>query len=146
MLQRTCHREPAAGDRRRPPWTLLVESGEPGIEISDFGAFRDNGFSVAACAGPGVDAAECPVVRGEHCALLDDADVVLFDLGGDRPRRSAVLHALRVARPDVAVVVRSAKPAPPAARGCTAIPATTSVNGQVSALQKAVLRCPARRS
>ena len=131
MLQRTWH--------RRAGWTLLVESNEPGVEISDFVAFRDAGFAVSACTGPGSDPAECPVVRGEPCALLDDADVVLFDLGGDPPARSVVLAAMRTARPGLPIVVRSDDPAAVGAtEGCHAIPTTTSVNGQVSALRKAV--------
>jgi hypothetical protein len=144
MFQRTVHRSPAATDqqpaRRRPPWRLLVESPEPGVDISDFGAFRSAGFEVTVCEGPASDAHECPVVRGESCPLMSEADVVLFDLDSDPPRRSEVLAAMRATRPDLPVVVRSANPTPEAARGCSTIRTTASVNGQVSALHKAVLR------
>ena len=66
--------------------------------------------------------------------------MVLFDLDSDSPRRSEVLAAVRATRPDLPVVVRSADPPADVAGGCPTIRPTTSVNGQVSALHKAVLR------
>jgi hypothetical protein len=140
MFQRTVHRSPAVTDRRRPPWRLLVESPEPGMDISNFDAFRCAGFEVTVCGGPVADAGECPVVRGEPCPLMTDADVVLFDLDSDPQRRSAVLAAVRATRPDLPIVVRSDASPPESAQECPTIRTTTSVNGQVSALQKAVLR------
>ena len=145
MFQRTVHRSPAVTDRRRPPWRLLVESPEPGMDISNFDAFRNTGFEVTVCEGPSVDAHECPVVRGEPCPLMAEADVVLFDLDSDPLTRSQVLAAMRATRPDLPIVVRSASSAPATAGGCTTIRPTTSVGGQVSALQKAVLRWPSPR-
>jgi hypothetical protein len=146
MFQRTVHPTHAATKRRRPPWRLLVESSEPGLDISDFDAFRCAGFEVTVCGGPVSDARECPVVRGESCPLMSEADVVLFDLDSDPPRRSQVLAAMRATRPDLQFVVRSADPAAEAARGCPTIRPTTSVNGQVSALHKAVLRWTSPRA
>ncbi len=140
MFQRTPHRSPTAGDRRRPPWPLLIESRQPGLDISDFDAFRDAGFEVSVCGGPIAESAECPVVRGESCPLLAEAEVVLFDLDGDLGARHEVLAALRATRPDLPIVVRSdAPPGSPSPAGPT-IRTTTSVNGQVAALHKAVLR------
>jgi hypothetical protein len=140
MFQRTVHPTHAATSSRRPPWRLLVESSQPGLDISDFDAFRCAGFEVTVCGGPVSDARECPVVRGESCPLMSEADVVLFDLDSDPPRRSEVLAAMRATRPDLQFVVRSADPAAEAARGCPTIRPTASVNGQVSALHKAVLQ------
>lgn len=138
MFQRTLPRSPAANDRQRPPWPLLIESPEPGLDISNFDAFRCAGFDVSVCEGPTADAGECPVVRGEPCPLLAAADVVLFDLDSDRPARSQVLAAMRASRPDLPIVVRSNAPPDEAARGCRTIRTTTSVNGQISALHKAL--------
>jgi hypothetical protein len=145
MFQRKVHRSPSVvTDRRTPPWRLLVESTEPGMEISNFDAFRNGGFEVTLCQGPAADARECPVMRGEPCPLMTEADVVLFDLDSDPPVRSKVLAAMRANRPDLPIVVRSAATAPEAAGGCTTIITTTSVGGQVAALQKAVLQWPTR--
>jgi len=144
MFQRTVHRPHAPADRRRPPWRLLVESTEPGLDISNFDAFRCAGFEVTVCAGPASDARECPVVRGDSCPLMSEADVVLFDLDSDPPTRSEVLAAMRATRPDLPIVVRTALPPAEAATGCPTIRTTTSVNGQVSALHKAVMRWTGR--
>jgi hypothetical protein len=147
MFQRKVHRSPTVvTDRRGPPWRLLVESTEPGMAISNFDAFRCAGFEVSVCGGPTADAHECPVVRGEPCPLLSEADVVLFDLDSDLPWRSEVLAAMTASRPDLPIVVRSAAPAPTTASGYTTIRPTTSVGGQVSALQRAVLQWPSPRA
>jgi hypothetical protein len=146
MFQRTLHRTETAGDRRRPPWRLLIESREPGLDISNFDAFRSAGFAVTVCEGPGSHAAECAVVRDGSCPLLAEADVALFDLDSDPDIRSEVLAAMRAARPDLPIVVRSKAPPGAAAHGCPAIRTTTSVNGQVSALHRAVVRWPAPRA
>jgi hypothetical protein len=147
MFQRKVHRSPTgAAGRSRPPWHLLVESHEPGMEISNFDAFRCAGFEVTVCQGPGEEASECPIVRGEPCPLLADADVVFFDLDDESPQRSEVLAAMRADRPDLPIVVRSSATSSSAARGCATIGVATSVSGQVAALQKAALRCPGRRA
>jgi hypothetical protein len=151
MFQREVHRsQKATPDRRRPPWRLLVESPDPGLAISNFDAFRDAGFEVTVCGGPAVAAGECPVVRGEACPLMAGADIVLFDLDGDPPRRSEVLAArrsevlaaMRANRPGLPIVTMSAAPAAETASGCVTIRPTTSVGGQVTALRKAVLQWP----
>jgi hypothetical protein len=140
MFQRTVHPTHPTTGRRRPPWRLLVESAEPGLDISNFDAFRCGGFEVTVCGGPVSDAGECPVVRGDSCPLMSEADIVLFDLDSDPTRRSEVLAAMRATRPDLPIVVRSADPSVDAAPGCSTIRPTTSINGQLSALHKAVLR------
>jgi hypothetical protein len=116
------------------------------VALSEFDAYHRAGFDVTVCEGPVDDAGECPVVRGEPCPLVTEADVVLFDLDSDPPRRGEVLAAIRADRPELPIVVCSSAPTPTAAGGCAAIRPTTSVNGQVSALRKAVLRWPALRS
>lgn len=154
MFQREVHRSQAAvPDRHGPPWRLLVESPDPGLAISNFDAFRDAGFDVTVCGGPDAHAGECPVVRGEPCPLMAGADIVLFDLDGDpprrsevlAPRRSQVLAAMRANRPGLPIVVMSAAAAPETASGCRTIRPTTSVGGQVAALQKAVLQWSSTR-
>jgi hypothetical protein len=155
MFQRQVHRSRgSAPDRVGPPWQLLVESPDPLLAISNFDAFRDAGFEVMVCGGPGVDPGECPVVRGEECPLMAAADIVLFDLDGEPPRRSEmlttsrskVLAAMRANRPELPIVVMSETPPPEAATGCPTIRPITSVGGQVAALQKAVLQWPSPRA
>jgi hypothetical protein len=138
MHQRILYPLRAGAERRRPPWRLLIESRAPGVDIANFDAFQCAGFDVAVCDGPGERPSECPLVRGEPCSLVDDADVVLFE-PCDLPWRTAVLGALRASRPELPVVVRTDEPAEDYG-GCQTIHTTTSVNGQVSALHKAVMR------
>jgi hypothetical protein len=138
MQQRILQPTRVARAGGRPPWRLLMESHEPGVDIANFDAFRDAGFDVSVCEGP-ADAVECPLVRGEPCPLVNEADVVLFDVD-DQPARWAVLDALRASRPELPVVVRAQDPAALGYPGCSTIRTTTSVNGQVSALRKAVMR------
>jgi len=138
MQQRILRPTRAARAGGRPPWRLLMESRAPGVDIANFDAFRDAGFDVTVCEGPD-ESPDCPLVRGEPCPLVDEADVVLFDLD-DLPARWAVLDALRASRPALPVVVRAQGPAALGYPGCSTIRTTTSVNGQVSALRKAVMR------
>jgi hypothetical protein len=155
MFQREVHRSrTAVSDRFGPPWRLLVESPDPGMAISNFDAFCDAGFDVTVCGGPAAGAGECPVVRGQPCPLMSQADIVLFDLDRDPPRRSemlaasrlGVLAAMRAGRPELPIVAMSAAPEAETTSGCATIRPTTSVDGQVSALQKAVLQWPRPRS
>jgi hypothetical protein len=140
MLQRKVHRSPPVVlDQTGPPWRLLVESPDPVMAVAEFDAYRRAGFDVTVCEGPADDPGECPVVHGEPCPLMAEADVVLFDLDGDPYRRAEVLAAMRADSPELPIVVRSRAPVP-AAGGCPAIRPSTSVNGQVAALQRAVLR------
>jgi hypothetical protein len=137
MYERPSHFRPAHLRRGEPRWGLLVESADPVLAISDHTAFLDAGFDVTVCPGPVHEASECPLVRGEPCPLADAADVMFFDT--DRgPCRSEILDAVRTAKPDLPVVVRSAD-RHVAGSGARTIPMTTSVAGQVSALRQAVL-------
>lgn len=144
MHQRTLQPARAEGERRRPPWRLLIESRAPGAAIANYDAFRCAGFEVTVCEGPSATPIECPLVRGDPCPLVDDADVVLYE-ADDQPWRAAVLGAVRASRPDLPVVVRTAEPAEEYG-GCSTIRTTTSVNGQVSALHKAVMRWTSPRA
>src|SRR5215471_8452460 len=59
---------------------LLIEDGHPALAISDFSLFRDAGFDVAFCSGPGDEPGACPLLRGQPCPLVAEADVVLHGL------------------------------------------------------------------
>jgi len=125
---------------------LLIESADPVLGISDFGAYRDAGFDVSLCEGPLFDAQECPLVRGEPCPYAADADVVLFDLGIDAEPRLAVLEAMILTKPDLPVVVRTTGPPPRRAAGFAMIRSSTSVAGQVAVLREAASRSAGRQS
>jgi hypothetical protein len=123
---------------RRP--RVLIEDAHPALAISDFSRFTQAGFDVAYCSGPGPAGRSCPALRGQRCALLAGADIVLHGLGPDR----RVAAAIRRQRPGVTVLAEpgragggSAEPLPdgwlPIAPGC-------SVPGQLDALRRALAR------
>jgi len=120
---------------RRP--RLLIEDGRSALAISDFSLFRNAGFDVAFCSGPGRDLADCPLVRGQRCPLVDGADVVLhgLDVG------AGVAAAIRRQRPELPVVIehrrQQADAADPVPSGCVPLGYPCSVRGQIDALQRA---------
>ena len=91
----------SSSERRRP--RLLIEDDHPALEISDFTAFRDAGFDVAFCSGPGVSPGSCPVLRGADCEVLAQADVVLHGLGPE----TGLVAGIRWWHPELPVVVKA---------------------------------------
>jgi hypothetical protein len=84
--------------RGRPPH-LLVEDGDIALTVSDFSMFRDAGFVVAHCAGPGAAPSSCPLLCGP-CPLIAGADVVLHGLDPSL----GIIDAIRQRRPELPVV------------------------------------------
>lgn len=137
MVQRSSTGHPS-GARLR----VVVESADPTLAISDFAAFTAAGLDVSLCDGRGDDSGTCPLLRGEECRLVAGADVVFHALGagGAGGRSGEILAALCQSPRAVAVVAtvdagdRASLPA-----GCIALPAGTSVAGQIHALRRAAL-------
>jgi hypothetical protein len=97
---------------------LLIEDDHPALEISDFSLFKDAGFDVAFCSGPGSDPRACPLVCGQPCALVAGADVVLHGLDPALGIAAAIRHQY----PERPIVVKQP---------------TCSVSGQIDALLRA---------
>lgn len=121
-----------AGTNRRP--RLLIEDDHPALEVSDFTAFRDAGFDVAFCSGPGRSGpgrtrGACPLLSGADCEVLAGADVVLHGIDP----AAGVAADIRWWHPELPVVVKTDGQAP---AGCAAIPACCSVKGQVEAVRR----------
>jgi hypothetical protein len=121
---------------RRP--RLLIEDGHPALAISDFSLFRDAGFDVAFCSGPGDEPGACPLLRGQQCPLVAGADVVLHGLDP----AVGIAAAIRRQRPELPVVVEQRRPEAGSAgtvpAGCVPLGYPCSVSGQVDALLRAV--------
>ncbi len=117
---------------------VLVEDDDPALALSDFSLFREEGFVVALCGGPGDDASACPVLRGEDCAILGGADVVLHRLATDL----ALAGEIRRCRPELPVVAVSATrqgdPGRPRTSETDVLDATASVDEQIHALNRAL--------
>jgi hypothetical protein len=123
-----------AGGRPR----VLIEDDHPAVAISDFAMFKDAGFDVAYCSGPDHVLGECPLLRGERCALLAGADAVLHRLDP----RLGIAPAIQEHQSHTAVVVEQPPdtgrgPHPPAA-GYEPVVYGCSVKGQIRALRQAL--------
>ncbi len=129
----------SGGSAHRP--RVLVEVDDPALAISDFSMFRQAGFDVGVCSGPGRTPEACPLLRGQDCELLAGADVVLHRLDAGL----GIAAAIRRQRPDIPVVVErpSADADMPAVpEGCLPLSYLSSVQGQVDALRRALASRP----
>lgn len=121
---------------------LLVEDDDPALAVSDFSLFREAGFDVALCRGPGSTAGDCPLLCGEECDLFARADVVLHGLDP----RLGVSAIIRGTKPAVGVVTiaRHQSGAPsstyPDWPHCVSLPASASVDAQIQALRRAITK------
>ena len=110
---------------------LLIEDGHPALAISDFSLFRDAGFDVAFCSGPGDEPGACPLLRGQRCVLVAEADVVLHGLDP----ALGIAAAIRRQHPELPVVVEQRRPeaggAAAVPAGCVPLGYPCSVSGQV---------------
>ncbi len=119
---------------------VLVEDDHAALAISDFSMFKEAGFDVAYCSGPGSTPEDCPLLRGQECEVLASADAVLHGLGSGL----GVAAAIRREHPDIPVVAEQRRDedgnleAIP--EGCVPLLAPCSVHGQVDALRRALAR------
>jgi hypothetical protein len=117
---------------------VLVEDDAKALEISDFSVFQQAGFDVAFCSGPGRDPQDCPLLHGQQCDVLAEADAVLHRLDP----ALGLAAAIRQSNPDAAVVVEEARDAdgrlPAVLDGCQPLAYPCSVRGQVEALREAL--------
>ena len=117
---------------------LLIEDSHPALAISDFSLFRDAGFDVAFCSGPGDEPGACPLLRGQQCPLVTEADVVLHGLDP----ALGIAAAIRRTHPELPVVVEQRHPEAGSAdavpAGCVPLCYPCSVSGQVDAVGRAV--------
>lgn len=127
-----------AGHRPR----VLIEDDHPALAISDLSMFKQAGFDVAFCSGPGRDLAACPLLCGRPCPILAGADAVLHGLDPGL----GVAAAIRRHRPGVPVVAGQRRHADgslqPVPEGCTPQLFPSSVKGQIDALWQVLLSPP----
>jgi DNA-binding NtrC family response regulator len=66
---------------------------------------RAAGYSITECAGP--QYGSCPVLRGEHCAAIHDADVLVYDVwaAGDTETEETLIERLRDLHPETPIVL-----------------------------------------
>jgi DNA-binding NtrC family response regulator len=86
---------------------VLVVHHDIDLADQESDSLRRMGYQVEQCHGPGYHA--CPVMRGEECAAVERADVLVYDVWSttesDGGRR--LIEGLRDVHPDVPVVLTS---------------------------------------
>jgi hypothetical protein len=124
---------------------VLIEDDHEALAISDFSLFEQAGLDIAFCSGPtlpGGGARACPLQRGEPCPLLARADAVLHGLDP----ALGIATAIRRQYPGLPVVAEQ-RPShggtlPPVPEGCTPLPSSCSVKGQIDAVWRALADRP----
>jgi AmiR/NasT family two-component response regulator len=85
---------------------VVVENHDDVMRNALIAMLRAAGFDAVGCGGPrAFPDGECPLVTGDDCALLDDADAVFMDLDLDLQPEAPVLEALRARYPDLPIVL-----------------------------------------
>ena len=83
---------------------VIIESRRTAAAATQAAALEEAGLHPIVCTGPTADGGACPLVVDEPCPVLDEADVILYDLDLDREDDLAVLRSLVAERPDLPVV------------------------------------------
>jgi len=81
-------------------------------DIADIEAdeLRHAGYEVDRCAGP-IGGNPCPVLHGDACWQVEDADVLVYDTwAAERHGEADLAAALRVIHPDIPLVLTSSRP------------------------------------
>ena len=93
--------------RRGGGASVLIENARGDARRAQQDDLVAGGFDVTTCAGPGRLAGDpgCDLVTTGGCALVEAADVLLYDLDLDEPTDREVLRAVRRMRPELPVVV-----------------------------------------
>jgi len=82
-------------------------------DIADIEAdeLRHAGYEVDRCAGP-IGGNPCPVLHGDACWQVEEADVLVYDTWEAEARGEGnLVDALRAIHPDIPLVLTSSRPA-----------------------------------
>lgn len=128
--------------RNRAGPRALVECDDPAVQDGLVRALREEGYDVAACAGPHArGSGVCPLVERGECGLVADADVVVHVLDGADERHRAVLAAVRdSANTPVVVEVTTAGGDDVAFAGCQRVPYPITRTTLLAAVDRALGR------
>jgi hypothetical protein len=85
--------------------TVLVVNHDIDIADEQASSLRRLGYQVAQCTGPATWT--CPILSGQTCPWVADADVLLYDVWatGERSGARELIHGLRDLHPDVPIVL-----------------------------------------
>ena len=85
--------------------TVLVVNHDLDVADQQADSLRRLGYEVLQCAGP--IGAPCPILRGQPCAWVDRADVLLYDVWatGEPAGARELIEELRDLHPDIPIVL-----------------------------------------
>ena len=90
------------------PWrterVLIVHRSE-GVTVAEADALSHLGYEVEMCSGPAYNA--CPVLRGEPCPAVENADVLVYDMWATTESESGrrLIEGLRDLYPEIPIVL-----------------------------------------
>jgi DNA-binding NtrC family response regulator len=84
---------------------VLVVHHDIDIADQEVESLRRMGYEPVECAGPAGSA--CPVLRGEHCPAVHDADVLVYDVWSTTESSGgrSLIEALREMHPEIPIVL-----------------------------------------
>lgn len=84
---------------------VLVVHRSEGVAVAEADALSNHGYEVEMCSGPAYYA--CPVLRGERCRAVENADVLVYDVWATTESESGrrLIEGLREFYPEIPVVV-----------------------------------------
>jgi len=85
---------------------VLVVHHDVDVADIEVDQLRRAGYEVDQCAGP-IGGDPCPVMRGESCWQVDQADALVYDVWASRDGRCALIEDLRDLYPDKPIVLTS---------------------------------------
>jgi len=84
---------------------VLVVHRDPDMADQEADWLRRDGFTVIQCSGPTYG--PCPVMSGQDCPAVDEADVLVYDVwaSGDSEYEKALIERIRDAHPGTPMVL-----------------------------------------
>jgi len=84
---------------------VLVVHHDIDLADQEVDSLRRLGYETVECSGP--SAFSCPVLRGEHCPAVHDADVLVYDVwaSGDTESEQQLIEQLRELHPGIPIVL-----------------------------------------
>lgn len=84
---------------------VLVVHHDIDLADQEVESLRRLGYEPVECAGP--SGSSCPVLRGEHCSYVHDADVLVYDVWSTTESFSgrSLIEGLREMHPEIPIVL-----------------------------------------
>lgn len=83
---------------------VVIESRRADAAQAQAEVLAQAGLDPVICAGPAEHGAGCPLLEGQPCDLVEDADAVLYDLDLEVLEDRQVLRALGARHPSLPIV------------------------------------------